>query len=88
MFDFNEVFLKEGVVFIFLSGINFVQIVLEPTHIKGRLLDQIYFKDALVNLHLFLSLVKSAHFSDHEPVFVLKTLRKFIKFTLMYEYLH
>ena len=32
--DFNEDFFKEGVVSKFLSRLNFVQIVSEPTHIR------------------------------------------------------
>ena len=53
--DFNEVFLKEGVVSKFLSRLNFVQIVSKPTHISGLLLDHTYLKDDLVNSHLFSS---------------------------------
>ena len=70
--DFND-FFKEGVVSKCLSRLNFAQIVSEPTHIRGNLLDYIYLKDDLVNSSLFSSLVKSVYFLDHEHVVVLKT---------------
>ena len=70
--DFNEDFFKAGVVSNFLTQFKFTQIVTQPTHIRGSLLDHIYLKDDLKNSHLFSTLVKAAHYSDHDPVFVLK----------------
>ena len=69
---FNENLFKEVNVSKFLSRLNFVQILSEPNHIREIFLGHIYLKNDLVNSHFFSSLVKSVHFSDHEPAFFKK----------------
>ena len=69
---FNENLFKEVNVSKFLSRLNFVQILSEPNHIREIFLGHIHLKNDLVNSHFFSSLVKSVHFSDHEPAFFKK----------------
>lgn len=50
------------------SFVNFEQIVLEPTHLRGAILDQAYIHKKLKKTFNFNVNIKSIFFSDHEAV--------------------
>ena len=50
----------------FLS--EYVQVVDEPTHISGSLIDHVYVHNTVTKAFHLRSLVKAVYFSDHEAV--------------------
>ena len=49
---------------------NYEQIVQEPTHISGTLIDHVYIKKSLFNILDIKCIVKNTYFSDHDAVIV------------------
>ena len=47
---------------------EYVQIVQEPTHISGSLIDHVYVKQSLFDSYDIKCIVKNTYFSDHDAV--------------------
>ena len=69
--DFNFCFKEESTpIKSFLAAGNFKQLVNEPTHIDGHILDQAYLKDEKRRLEYSIQ-VDSKYYSDHRGISVL-----------------
>ena len=69
--DFNFCYLKDtNVTKIYLHNNNFSQIVTEPTHIEGSLLDHAYVRD-IGKTHQYKTELHSKYYSDHKAVAVI-----------------
>ena len=69
--DFNFCHLKDtNVTKLYLQRNNFSQIVKEPTHIEGNLLDHAYVRD-FGNIHQYKTELHSKYYSDHKAIAVI-----------------
>lgn len=67
--DFNDNFSTDGILSRAICNLDFTQLVSEPTHLRGALLDQVYMKNNC-NLCILEAIDKSVYFSDHEAIFL------------------
>ena len=67
--DFNFNFLEEGANSIkqFFSEENYSQLILEPTHIEGNILDQAYVKDESKLLKIKAE-IQTKYYTDHRGI--------------------
>ena len=67
--DFNSHYLEEGANSIkqFFSKENYSQLIMEPTHIEGNILDQAYVKDES-KLLKFTAEIQTKYYTDHRGI--------------------
>ena len=73
MGDFNCPPTSINPLFKYLKKARFAQIILEPSHVKGNILDHIYFKSS--NFHASVK-HKPCYYSDHDALCVSINLHK------------
>ena len=66
--DFNVDFQSDLLVGSFMQSFNFVQLVSEPTYIRGGLIYHVYVNKDFPLFHQLLAAVVPVYYSDHEAV--------------------